>query len=141
MDAVRERVPEDQLSFSYARSSGPGGQNVNKVNTRASLLFDLDGTGALTNREKSRIRAMLGTRINKAGYLRVVSMRHRTRRANRRAATDRFYELITYALFRPKARIPTMPSIRVRRRRLQEKRQRSEQKRLRSHGAIDKLDD
>ena len=87
---MRQRVPENQLSFSYARSPGPGGQNVNKVNTRATLVFDLEATHSLSDCQKDRIRAKLGGRITKAGRLRVVSFRHRTQAANRRAAVDAF---------------------------------------------------
>ncbi len=140
-EVLRRRVPVDEFSFSYARSRGPGGQNVNKVNTRATLLFDVQGTHSLTNRQKDRIRAKLGNRITKDGYLRVVSMRHRTQAANRRAAIRRFYELIALTLHETKIRRPTIPSVRVRRRRLEDKRKRGQQKRLRSRCAADRLHD
>ena len=135
IDALRERVP-----FSFARSAGPGGQNVNKVNTRVTLLFDLAGTHLLGQREKGRIHRKLGTRITKAGQLRIVSMRHRTQLANRRAAVQRFYELIARALDEPKSRRPTKPSQRARQRRLEEKRKRGQQKRLRRLSTVDRQD-
>ncbi len=137
VEVVRRRVPEDELSFSYSRSSGPGGQNVNKVNTRTTLWFDVEGTPSLSNRQKDRIRAKLGTRITKQGYLRVVSLRHRTQAANRRATIRRFYELIAWALHEPKIRRPTILPVRVRRRRLEDKRKRGQQKRLRTRPTVD----
>ena len=141
MDSVRQRVPEDQLSFSYARSPGPGGQNVNKVNTRATLVFDLEATHSLSHRQKDRIRAKLAGRITKDGRLRVVSFRHRTQAANRRAALERFYELIAWALHQAKIRRPMAPPARVRQRRLDQKRKHGHQKRLRSRPAVDAFDD
>ncbi len=141
MDILRHRISRDRLWFTYARSPGPGGQNVNKVNTRATLLFDVQGATVLSAREKDRIRAKLGTRITKEGLMRVVSFRHRSQSANRRAAVRRFYELIAWALHQKKIRKPTMLPARVRRRRLQEKRERGQQKRLRRGPAEEKLDD
>lgn len=141
IDILRRRISRDRLWFTYARSPGPGGQNVNKVNTRATLLFDVQGSGGLSAREKDRIRAKLGTRITKEGLMRVVSFRHRSQSANRRAAIQRFYELIAWALHQEKIRKPTMLPARVRRRRLQEKRERGQQKRLRRGPDEEKLDD
>ena len=124
-------VAEDELRFTYSRSSGPGGQNVNRVETRVTLLFDLFGSPSLSEGQKRRIAIRLATRINKEGILRVVSQRHRTREANRRAATERFEELLTGALriqrLRRKTRVPRQ----ARRRRLEGKRRRGELKRLR----------
>jgi len=128
---LRIRVPEEQLSFCFTRSAGPGGQNVNKVSTRVTLLFDLLGTRLLSRREKNLISEKLRTRITKDGQFRVVSMRHRTQPANRRAAMERFYELIAWALDEPAPRIPTRPTKGACRRRLEDKRKRSEQKRMR----------
>ncbi len=83
-------IAEDELRFTYSRSSGPGGQNVNRVETRVTLLFDVLGSPSLSEGHKRRIASLLATRINKEGILRVVSQRHRTREANRRAARERF---------------------------------------------------
>ena len=141
VEKFRRRVPEDELAFTFTRSRGPGGQNVNKVNTRATLSFDVVSTRTLSSREKSRVVARLGTRITKEGLLRVVSMRHRTQAANRRAATHRFYELIAWALHEEKIRLPTITPVRVRRRRLDQKRKRGQQKRLRGSPARESLDD
>ncbi len=124
-------VAEDELRFTYSRSSGPGGQNVNRVETRVTLLFDVFGSPSLSEGQKRRIASRLATRINKEGILRVVSQRHRTREANRRAAAERFLELLNEALRRQRPRRRTRVPRKARRRRLEGKRRRGELKRLR----------
>lgn len=124
-------IPDEEVSFEYSRSSGPGGQNVNKVSTKATLLFDVAGSQSLTDEQRGMIMNRLATRITKAGVLRVTSQRHRSQRANREAALERFSELIREALrprrFRRKTRIPRT----INERRLQEKKRRGELKRRR----------
>lgn len=132
IEALRRRIPEDSFTFSFTRGSGPGGQNVNKLATRVTLQFDLKGTTLLTDEEKRMAGRKLATRITKQGCLRVVSSRHRTQRANRRAALERFFELLATALHKPRSRRPTRVPHKERRRRLQDKRTRGQQKRLRS---------
>ena len=124
-------IAEDELRFTYSRSSGPGGQNVNRVETRVTLLFDVLGSPSLSEGQKGRIASLLATRINKEGILRVVSQRHRTREANRRAARERFEELLAGALKRQRPRRKTRVPHKARRRRLEGKRRRGEVKRLR----------
>ena len=124
-------IAEDELRFTYSRSSGPGGQNVNRVETRVTLLFDVFGSPSLSEGQKRRIASRLATRINKEGILRVVSQRHRTREANRRAARERFEELLTEALRRKPPRRKSRVPRAARRRRLEGKRRRGEVKRLR----------
>ena len=80
------RIPADELSYRTSRSSGPGGQHVNKVETRVTVLFDLDGSPSLSEAQKERVRERLPTRITKAGVLWVVSQKHRSQKANRDAA-------------------------------------------------------
>ena len=117
-------IPETELSFSTSRSSGPGGQNVNKVDTRVTLLFDVEGSPSLSPEEKRLIRAHLAGRINKEGVLRVVSQRHRTQSANKEAAVARFIGLLEEALAVDKARRPTSVPAAAKERRLEEKRHR-----------------
>ena len=134
----RLEIPDAELSFATARSSGPGGQNVNKVETRVTLLFDVDGSSSLGESQKRRLRQRLATRINKHGVLRVTSQRHRTQAANRQAATERFVELVGGALRRRRRRRATGPSAAARARRLDDKRRRSRLKaRRRRPGADD----
>ena len=137
IDALKRRIPIGQLSFRFARSRGPGGQNVNKVSTRVTLRFDLAGSYALSESEKRRIRTRMPGRVTKDGYLRVVSMRHRSQGANRHAVINRFYELLAQALSRPKPRKPTRVPPAARRRRLSDKRLRSRRKRQRLARSVD----
>ncbi len=130
-ELLRERIPEDGLVFRFSRSAGPGGQNVNKVNTRVTLLFDLTASEELTPTEKRRIAAALSGRISSEGILRVTSSRMRSQRANRETATERFYELLAKVLTPQRPRKATRIPYGSRRRRLENKRIRSEKKRLR----------
>ncbi|MDH3770258.1 MAG: aminoacyl-tRNA hydrolase, partial [Nitrospirota bacterium] len=76
-------IPDAEIQFSAARSTGPGGQNVNKVNSRVILEFDLIRSTALTSYQKRRITASLGNRINQQGILRMQTQRHRSQAVNR----------------------------------------------------------
>ena len=126
-------IPVSELRFVFSRASGPGGQNVNKVSTRVTLLFDLGATAALTPAQRSLVRRRLRTRIDSRGVLRVVSSRHRTQAANRRAALERFAALLTEALATPKTRIRTgVPRAAVERR-LRDKTHRARRKRQRAN--------
>ena len=78
-------IDETELDYEFARSSGPGGQNVNKVETKVTLKFDIEASRSLSAEQKGRIAERLRTRITKDGVLRVTSQRHRTREANRKA--------------------------------------------------------
>ncbi|HER43916.1 MAG TPA: aminoacyl-tRNA hydrolase [Candidatus Eisenbacteria bacterium] len=128
-------IPDEEISFEFSRSGGPGGQNVNKVNTKATLLFDVSASPSLTEEERSRIMSSLRTRITKAGVLRVSSQRHRTQRANREAALERFSELLREALRTRRPRRKTRVPRAVKERRIKEKKRRGELKRRR--GAAD----
>lgn len=118
-------VPDDELSYSTARGGGPGGQNVNKVETKVTLEWYPAASRALDQEQKDRVYAELGTRINKAGVLKVTSQRHRTQEANRKAATERFADLLAEALTPEEERVPTRIPRRTKRRRLRNKRHRS----------------
>ncbi len=127
----RTSIPDDEITFKTSRSSGPGGQNVNKVESRVTLLFDLAGSPSLSDEQKILIRARLASRINKEGVLRVVSQKHRTQAANRETARERFQSLVRDALAERVERKPTRISKAVRDRRREEKRRRGELKRQR----------
>ena len=126
------RIDPGELVFDFARSSGPGGQNVNKVNTRVTLRFDLAGSPSLTAAQKERIRVRLPGRISRAGVLRVISARYRTQAANRRAAVHRFAELLEDALHVQRPRQATRVPQAVKRRRVEEKTRRGQVKRERA---------
>jgi ribosome-associated protein len=125
-------IDEDELRFEFARSSGPGGQNVNKVETKVRLLFDLQSSRSLKPDQRNRIEERLATRITKAGLLHVSSQRHRTREANRRATVERFVDLLTEALEEAEPRVRTRVPKAARKRRLESKRRRSQKKAMRS---------
>ena len=126
-------INEKDLSYSASRSSGPGGQHVNKVNTRIMLWFDLEGSTQFSATQKARLREKLSTRLDKLGRLRVVSQRDRSQRVNREAALARLHELLEEALEEPTVRIKTRAPRSVARKRLEEKRQRSVVKRQRTY--------
>ena len=125
-------IDEDELRFEFARSSGPGGQNVNKVETKVRLLFDLTRSRSLKPDQRSRIEERLATRITKAGVLHISSQRHRTREANRRATIERFVDLLAEALEVDEPRVRTRVPKRARKRRLESKRKRSQKKAMRA---------
>jgi ribosome-associated protein len=119
------------IEWSFARSGGPGGQHVNKVNTRVTLLFEFEACDLLTDGQKDHVRRRLATRLSRDGRLRVVSQRARTQAGNRGLAEQRLIELLRAALAVPKTRRPTRPTRAARERRLEQKRRRGETKRLR----------
>jgi ribosome-associated protein len=125
-------IDDGELRFEFARSGGPGGQNVNKVETKVRLLFDVLHSPSLTGVQRSLIEDRLSTRITKAGVLHVSSQRHRTREANRKATIERFVELIAGALEREEPRVRTRIPKAQRRRRLESKRQKSLKKAFRA---------
>lgn len=129
-------IPISELRFTAARSSGPGGQHVNKVETRVILSFDLAGSPSLSPEQKARIQERLASRVTKAGVLRVTAQRHRSQAANRKLAVERFASLLREALAEDAPRRPSKVPRRENRRRLAEKRRRGELKRLRS-GDVD----
>jgi ribosome-associated protein len=125
-------IPEGELTFTTSRSGGPGGQNVNKVSTRVTLLFDLAGSPRLSEREKALVRERLAGRVNREGVLRVVSQRHRTQLANRETSVQRFARLLREALTEAPQRVPVDVPQAVGQRRLEEKRRRGRLKRDRA---------
>ncbi len=126
-------IGDDELVFKASRSSGPGGQNVNKVNTRVTLLFDVAGSPSLSAVQKQRIRRELATRIDKRGVLRVISQKERTQETNRRAATERLAQLLSEALKRRPVRKETKVPPGAKERRLQDKKHRSRLKQQRKN--------
>ena len=133
----RLSIPEDELTIKATRSSGPGGQHVNKVSTRVVLEFDVDGSPSLTSTQKRRIREHLATRIALDGRLRIRSQRHRSQAANRREVIERVVDLLQQALKPRPRRVKTRVPRAERTRRLDSKRKRSEQKRQRKRPPVD----
>lgn len=125
-------IGEDELVFRASRSRGPGGQNVNKVNTRVTLLFDVAKCGAFSELQKRRIFERLAKRVDKNGVLRVVSQRFRTQKANRNLAVERFCRLLKEALQTRAVRKETKIPYWAKQRRWEEKRRRSRLKKQRA---------
>ena len=117
-------INESELIFKTSRSSGPGGQNVNKVNTRVTLFFDITASRSFSEAQKSQIIRKLTARIGKAGAIRVVSQKHRTQKANRNAAVERLTELLRTALKTTPPRKKTKVPFPEKQKRLQNKKQR-----------------
>lgn len=128
----RVSIPYSELSFSASRSSGPGGQNVNKVNSRVTLFFDVANSPSLSDRQRQLIKRRLATRVNKHGVFRVVSQKHRTQAANRDEAIERLRSLLQEALRRTKPRKRTRLPKAAKERRLKEKKYRGRIKEKRS---------
>ncbi len=134
MVEIMNGVPlaEEELRFEVSRSGGPGGQNVNKVATRVALCFDVPSSASLTSEQKVRVLSKLSSRLTGAGVLRVISQRHRTQTANRRAALERFAELLAGALVQAPPRHRTRTPFSARARRLDAKKRRGALKSERS---------
>ena len=126
-----------EVTWSASRSGGPGGQNVNKVATKVTLRFDVRASTTLDDGQKGRILRRLSSRLTRDGVLVVSCQAERSQKMNREAAERRLAELIQDALEVPKERRPTRMPRSVRRRRLRNKKHRSQVKRGRSRPAMD----
>ena len=126
--AENTSIAEEELIFRTSRSSGPGGQNVNKLNTRVTVLFDVSASPSLSADQKRQIASRLSTRMDRRRMLHVVSQKHRSQEANRRDAVQRLEQLLRDALTPAPVRRKTKVPASARRRRLDEKRQRSDLK-------------
>ena len=131
-------ISDDELEFRFSRSSGPGGQNVNRRATKAELTFDVAHSPSLTERQRSRIMVRLSSRIDAVGCIHVVAQAGRTQTENRRRAIERFATLLRAAVAPPPPpRKRTAPTKGAVDRRIKEKRKRSETKRARSRPTAD----
>jgi ribosome-associated protein len=124
-------IPLSELLFRFSRSSGPGGQHVNKADTRVELLFDVANSPSLTDDQRRLVMRRLPTRIDGKGVLHVVAQQTRSQQQNRDLAIERFKELLANALKPRKRRKKTKPSQEAKERRLRAKNQRGELKKLR----------
>ncbi|MFO0879992.1 MAG: alternative ribosome rescue aminoacyl-tRNA hydrolase ArfB [Gemmataceae bacterium] len=130
MLVVNERItiPESELTFSFARSGGPGGQNVNKVSSKAILRWTFASSETLPEEVKTRLRGLERRRITNEGDLLVVSQSYRDQERNKQDCLDRLAEMIRRALIVPRARKATRPTHGSKLRRIAAKRQRSQTK-------------
>ena len=124
-------LDESEIAFDFIRSSGPGGQNVNKVATAVQLRFDVSSAASIPADVKARLARLGGSRMTSDGVLVITARRFRSQAQNRQDALERLLALIRASAVAPKRRIATKPSASSRRRRLDEKHRRGETKRLR----------
>jgi ribosome-associated protein len=130
-------ISEDELVFKFSRGGGPGGQNVNKVNTRVTVRFDAANSGSFSDEQKGQILKRLASRADKDGVIRVVSQRYRTQKANRRAAVERLEELLRGALKKKAVRKKTRVPEAAKRERLEKKKRRGFLKRQRAERSFE----
>lgn len=121
-------VPESEILEQFSRSGGKGGQNVNKLSTKAEVRWSVDNSQAFTVAEKEKIKQVLRNRLNKKGEVIVVSQEERSQLQNRQRAIEKLNGLVASALSPEKERIPTKPTRASKERRLEEKRKKSEKK-------------
>jgi ribosome-associated protein len=124
-------LDESEIQIEFTRASGPGGQNVNKVATAARLRFDVRHSPSLPDDVRQRLIRLAGQRVTADGVLVIEARRFRTQERNHQDALDRLVALIRQAAAKPKRRRKTQPTLAARQRRLENKRHRSQIKRLR----------
>ena len=127
-DVLSGRDFSREFQFSASRSSGPGGQNVNKVSTKVELRFDIPGSNLLTDKEKEILLNILIKKTSLEGILIIVSQSERTQLKNKVKTIEKFYTLIRRSLTPKKKRRPTKPSLASKEKRLESKKMVAEKK-------------
>jgi len=123
---------KEQLRFGFSRSSGPGGQNVNKVNTKTELRVNIAALHGISDRAIARLRTLAGRKLLPEGDLLISADSQRTQESNRRACLEKLRELLEQALVEPKVRKKSKPSKGAKKRRLESKKKQGEKKKARS---------
>ena len=129
-------IDQSEVKEEFIRSSGPGGQNVNKVSTAVQLRFNVADSPSLPDDIRKRLLHLAGKRITEDGVLIIHARRFRTQERNRQDAFDRLVTLIRKASEKPKVRRKTRPTLKSKQRRLEAKHHRSEAKRMRQPASL-----
>lgn len=132
MEDAQKLVPENEITEQFSRSGGSGGQNVNKLSTKAEVRWNVESSTAFTDEEKEKIKQVLENRINKEGELIIASQEERSQLQNRERAIERLNNLVSGALIPEKERIATKPTRSSKERRLEAKKHQGEKKKSRS---------
>jgi ribosome-associated protein len=128
----RLSIPLDEIEISFTRSSGPGGQHVNKTSTQAELSFDIEHSPSIDVQDRAWLLTQLATRLDSSGKLHVNSQSYRSQLRNKEAALEKLASLIAGAMERPTPRRKTKPSRSAKETRLHSKKMEGEKKRMRS---------
>jgi len=127
----RIQIPLSELHFRFTRSGGPGGQNVNRVSTRVELVFDMQHSPSLDLESKEMLRSAMRSKLDSRGTIRVVSQESRSQWKNKQTAIEKFAYIVRRALRPAKHRTPSTATRSSKEKRLAEKKQRGESKKLR----------
>ena len=130
---MKYTIPDDELTFEFCRSSGPGGQHVNRVQTAVQLRFDARASQALPAAVKHRLMKLAGSRLTADGCVLIQAQSHRSQLKNKQDAVARLQQLVDRAAVPPKKRRPTRPTKASKERRLKSKKVRSQVKKLRGN--------
>ena len=130
-------IPRDELDVRVSRSSGAGGQHVNKTSSRVEIFWNVDQSRAVTEEQRTRLREKLASRLTAEGTVRVVASDTRSQTRNRELAEQRLAELVARSLIVPRKRKATKPSKAAKEARLEAKRRQSSKKRERSERSFD----
>lgn len=136
MRPLKEKDFYNEMIFSASRSSGAGGQHVNKVSSRIELRFSVVQSKLLSDEEKMLVQKKLSNRINAEGELIITAQDHRSQVKNKALAIDKFFRLLAMALKQPKKRVATKPTRASRVKRLESKRMQAQKKKLRDKNSI-----
>jgi ribosome-associated protein len=128
---ARITIDEREITETFVRASGPGGQNVNKLSTAVQLRFDVRHSPSLPPEVAARLERLAGSRLTRDGVLVITAQRHRTQARNRHDALDRLVDLIGRAATQPRRRRPTRPTASSRERRIEGKKRRGDLKQSR----------
>jgi ribosome-associated protein len=130
-------IAAEEIRFRFSRSSGPGGQNVNRIESKVELLFDVSNSDSLKESQRRILLERLGSKLDSDGVLHIVDQSHRSQSRNREEAVSKFQSILEDALKPRKKRRPTRPSRASKERRLQDKKKQGQKKQTRRKVDLD----